>query len=81
MAKKYDAYNPRLESLVIETATFWDPDVADLSEAERNRFSKSLQKDPQQASKIHYERMHTGLARQITVTAADVERLRQEPTT
>ncbi len=71
-------YDPRLESLVMETRTAWDPSIGELSEADRHWLSSSLHQHPQLASKVQYERSHTGFAREITVTAADIERLYQE---
>lgn len=71
----YDAYDPRLETLVMETITHFDPEIAKLPEQDRARLSNELHASPQLASKIHYERMHTGFTREITVTLKDVERL------
>ena len=73
--KKYD---PRLESLVVETRTKWDPDVGELSEDDRRWLAHELHKNPQQAAKIEYERAHTGFTRVITCTLADIERLYQQ---
>ncbi|HID20930.1 MAG TPA: hypothetical protein EYP14_00810 [Planctomycetaceae bacterium] len=74
----YNKYDPRLESLVVETKTAWDPDVAELPDEERRWLAAELHRHPDQASKIQYVRVHTGMIRLITVTAADVERLRQQ---
>jgi hypothetical protein len=71
-------YDPRLESLVMETRTSWDPSVGDLKEEDRRWLASSLHQHPELASKILYERSHTGFAREITVTVADIERLYQE---
>jgi hypothetical protein len=71
-------FDPRLESLVMETRTFWDPSVGNLSEEDRRWLAASLHEHPELASKILYERSHTGFAREITVTVADIERLYQE---
>ncbi len=79
MAEKkteYDKYNPRLETLVMETRTLWDPEVGDLPAEERTRLSDKAHQKPQDASKIQYERSHTGFTREITITAADVKRLK-----
>lgn len=70
--KKYD---PRLELLVMETQTLWDPEVGDLSDEDRRWLASAVQQDPQSAAKIEYERSHTGFRRIITVTVADIERL------
>jgi len=85
----YKKFDPRLESLVVETRTVFDPEV----ESEIQEFDGQLESDagtdvdthatlsalihsqPQLASQIFYERAHTGFTREITVTRADVERL------
>ena len=74
----YNKFDPRLESLVVETKTDWDSDVANLPDEEKNWLAAELHRHPDQAAKIQYVRVHTGMIRQITVTAADVERLRQQ---
>ena len=70
--KKYD---PRLESLVMETNTLWDAEIGELPEEDQSWLAKSVHADAQRAAKIHYERSHTGFTREITVTVADIERL------
>ncbi len=74
----YNKYDPRLESLVMETRTFFDPEIGELSDDDRAWLSKEVHQRPAQMAKIHYERSHTGFTREITVTVADVERLYQE---
>ena len=74
----YNKYDPRLESLVVETKTNWDPEVAELPDEEKRWVASELHRHPDQASKIQYVRVHTGMIRQITVTADDVQRLRQQ---
>lgn len=71
-------FDPRVDSLVVETRTFWDPSVGDLSEEDRLWLASSLHEHPELASKVQYERAHTGFTREITVTVADIERLYQE---
>lgn len=71
-------YDPRLESLVMETRTFWDSDLSDISAEDRRWLAASLHQHPELASKVSYERSHTGFTRNITVTIADIERLYQE---
>ena len=73
--KKYD---PRLESLVVETRTLWDPEVGELSEEDRLWLTEAMHAEPADAVKIEYERAHTGFSRIITVTVADIERLYQQ---
>lgn len=72
MAKKFDA---RIDDLVIETRTLWDDSVGDISEEDRRWVSTEIHKSPEHASKISYERAHTGFTRIITVTLEDIQRL------
>jgi hypothetical protein len=71
---KYDA---RIEQLVVETTTLWDPSVGKLDDADRRWLSKAVHQAPELASKIQYERAHTGFTREITVTVEDIQRLYQ----
>ena len=71
----YTKYDPRVDSLVVETRTHWAPDVVGLSDEDKIWLAKAIHAEPQLAGKISYERMHTGFAREITVTTADIERL------
>ena len=87
----YKKFDPRIELLVVETRTVFDPEV----EAEIQQFDGELDGDvdthqllstlihskPELATQIFYERAHTGFTREITVTRADVERLFTELTT
>ncbi len=74
----YDAFDPRVDSLVMETKTFWDPELEKLPEADRAWLARAIHKQPEKAVKVHYERAHTGFTREITVTVADLERLYHE---
>lgn len=71
----YNKFDPRLDSLVIETRTHWAPDVLGLSEEDKSWLAKAIHSQPKLAGKINYERAHTGFTREITVTTADIERL------
>jgi len=71
---KYDA---RIEQLVVETRTLWDPTVGKLEDADRKWLSTAIHETPELASKIQYERAHTGFTRAITVTVEDIQRLYQ----
>jgi hypothetical protein len=71
-------FDPRLDSLVVETRTLWDPSVGNLGEEDRRWLAASLHEHPELAAKVQYERAHTGFTREITVTVADIERLYQE---
>ena len=73
--EKYDA---RREKLVMETKTLWDPALGNLSAADKEWLSHAVHAEPEKATKIAYERSHTGFVREITVTVADVARLYQE---
>ena len=91
----YKKFDPRIELLVVETRTVFDPEV----EAEIQQLDSELEEQadgdvdthqllsalihskPELATQIFYERAHTGFTREITVTRADVERLFTELTT
>jgi hypothetical protein len=76
-----DQYDARRETLVMETRTNWDPELAGLSEADKEWLARAVHDHPEKAAKISYERSHTGFVREITVTRADVERLYRERAT
>lgn len=72
----YNKFDRRLESLVVETETFWADGVADeLSADEKSIVASEIHQHPELASKISYERAHTGFTRIITVTVDDIARL------
>lgn len=71
-------YDPRLESLVMETRTEWDPAIGELSDDDRRWLTAAVHREPQFASKIEYERSHTGFTRVITVAVDDIARLYEE---
>lgn len=73
-----ESYDPRRETLVMETRTFWDSALGKLSEADKDWLARAVHEHPEKAAKVAYERTHTGFAREITVTVADVERLYRE---
>lgn len=73
-----EKFDPRRESLVMETRTSWDPALGNLSEADKDWLAHAVHEHPEKATKIAYERSHTGFTREITVTVADVERLYRE---
>ncbi|GIX03337.1 MAG: hypothetical protein KatS3mg113_0343 [Planctomycetaceae bacterium] len=74
----YNKYDPRVDSLVVETRTLWDPALSKISEADKQWFSTLIHKQPHKASKIDYERTHTGFIRTITVTQEDIARIYAE---
>ena len=76
-----DKYDARRETLVMETRTNWDEELAGLTEADKEWLARAVHEHPDKAAKIAYERSHTGFVREITVTRADVERLYRERAT
>jgi hypothetical protein len=70
-----DKFDPRVDSLVMETKTLWDPSVGQLSDEDRRWVSTAIHQKPQLASKVSYERSHTGFVRIIRVTVEDIQRL------
>jgi hypothetical protein len=73
MGEKFDPYR---DALVVETNTLWPDDLPTLDAAERARIEAQLHAQPQQAADLAYIRLYTGFQRQITVTPADLERLK-----
>ncbi len=71
-------FDPRVDSLVVETQTFWDSAIGQLSDADQQWLSAAVHRSPAKASKVEYNRAHTGFTRAITVTVADIERLYDE---
>ena len=72
MSNEFDPYR---EALIVENVTVWPDEYDDWSLADRQRIETLLHAEPQQAAQLEYVRQHTGFCRQITVTAADLERL------
>ena len=73
MANEFDPYR---EALVMETVTVWPEEYDDWEPAERERIHQRLHAAPADAAELEYVRMHTGFRRQITVTPADLERVK-----
>jgi len=71
----YTKYDPRVDSLVMETRTAWDPSVGNLSEEDKAWLAKVVHEQPAEAAKVAYDRSHTGFTRTITVTADDIVRI------
>jgi hypothetical protein len=73
-----NTFDPYREALVIETQTVWPEDLPSTppEENERRRITERLHANAAQAAELEYVRLHTGFIRKITVTSADVERLR-----
>ena len=73
-----DTFDPYREALVVETQTAWPGDLPDapIGDSARRRIEDRLHLDPASATELEYIRLPTGFIRKITVTAADLERLR-----
>jgi len=72
MANEFDPYR---EALVIETETVWPDELEHLDPSTRAKVEYRLHSEPQEAANLEYARLHTGFARKIVVTQADVERV------
>jgi hypothetical protein len=70
-----NAFDPYREALVVEQQTIWTDDVPDWSPEDVARFEAALHAAPTEAADLDYVRHHTGFARVITVTPADLARL------
>ncbi|MEI8019540.1 MAG: hypothetical protein WCH39_15145 [Schlesneria sp.] len=71
----YTKYDSRVDSLVIESRTNWDPSVGKLSEEDKLFLAKMVHLSPAKAAKVSYSRSHTGFTREITVTEQDIARI------
>ena len=69
-----NAFDPYREALVVERITVWPDSCEDWSPADKSRLETLLHTSPQDAADLDYVRQHTGFARVITVTPADLER-------
>lgn len=76
----YNKYDPRVDSLVMESLTNWDPSVGKLSDEDKAVLSRLVHRSPEKASKVSYFRSHTGFTREITVTVDDIARIYDEQT-
>lgn len=70
-----NAFDPYREALVVEQHTVWPAEYDDWSEADRSRVETLLHAAPEAAADLDYVRQHTGFARVITVTPADLDRV------
>lgn len=73
MADKFDPYR---EALVLERKTIWPDEFQNLGPERRQAVEEQLHADPARAAELEYVRLYSGFCRQITVTAADLERLK-----
>jgi hypothetical protein len=70
-----NACDPYREALVVERHTIWPAECEDWSAADRARAEERLHGSPAEATELDYVRQHTGFARVITVTPADLDRV------
>ena len=70
-----DKFDPYRDALVVETETIW-PDDLPVSPEQRLGLEKRLHAEPDKAAHLEYVRLHAGFCRRITVTQADLERLK-----
>ena len=70
-----NAFDPYREALVVENHTNWPAEYEDWSAAAKARIEALLHANPQEAAELDYLRQHTGFARVITVTPADLDRV------
>jgi hypothetical protein len=71
-----NAFDPYREALVVETNTIWPAEFAGISPHEKSAIEFKLHAAPKDAADLDYTRLHTGFCRDITVTAADLERVK-----
>ena len=76
----YTKYDPRMDSLVMESVTHWDHSVGKLSDEDKAFLARTLHQSPEKAAKVAYNRSHTGFTREITVTVEDIARIYDEQT-
>lgn len=72
-----NAFDPYREALVVETKTIWPAEFAAISPSERAQLEVRLHASPKDAADLDYTRLHTGFCRDITVTDADLARVRK----
>ena len=70
-----NALDPYREALVMEHHTAWPAEYDDWSPADKARVEALLHASPAEAADLDSVRQHTGFARVITVTSADLERV------
>lgn len=70
-----NALDPYREALVVEHHTLWPEEYEDWSVTDKSRVEALLHATPAEAADLDYVRQHTGFARVITVTSADLERV------
>ncbi|MCA9036125.1 MAG: hypothetical protein KDA91_13405 [Planctomycetaceae bacterium] len=68
-------FDSRIDALVVETRTSWDPSVGDLPPQDRQWVAHTIHQNPSIARNIEYIRTHSGFIRHITVTVEDIQQL------
>jgi len=71
-----DPFDPYREALVMEEVTIWPDEFDSIEPDERAHLEKLIHASPEEATELEYLRMHTGFRRQITVSEADLQRVR-----
>jgi hypothetical protein len=71
-----NAFDPYREALVVETNTIWPAEFDGYSPRDKAVIEQKLHASAKDAAELDYTRLHTGFCRDITVTAADVERVK-----
>ena len=77
-----EPFDPYRDALVVETSTLWSDEAKalNLGAAERERIAQQAHAQPAAAAQLDYVRLATGFCRQITITPADIDRLRAKAT-
>ena len=67
--------------MVVEQQTAWPGELSKALQGawERERLAARLHAEPAQAAELEYIRLPVGFIRKITVTPADLDRLRSSP--
>jgi hypothetical protein len=74
MPEKFDPYR---DALVVETETVWPADLPSAPvPAARAELERRLHVEPDKAAQLDYVRLYSGFCRRITVTPADLDRLK-----
>lgn len=72
MPNEFERYR---DALVMENVTIWPDEYDGWSTADKARVEARLHAAPDAAAELRYERQHSGFARVITVTEADIARV------
>jgi len=72
-----EPFDPYRDALVVEEETIWPEEFSGLPSEEKARLETQLHQEASTATELDYVRLHTGFGRRITVTAEDIDRLKQ----